>query len=121
MQVNITTQYCTSLDIKPSENLFSAEVNCYDLLQNHVIVCAEKSPFGVYGEVLSVSNGNSLDQTVPNLSSPSQLSPSSHAAQALFDEHFSRKVFVGGLPPDIDEGTFVSIELFLYNVTWCCI
>jgi len=69
---------------------------------------ADKSPFGVFGEMLSAVNNNSssLDQTVPNLSSPSQLSPASHLAQAQFGEHFSRKVFVGGLPPDIDEGTY---------------
>lgn len=113
-----------SLDIKPSGNLSTAVVNCYDFccrivyLFNCVTMCAEKSPFGVFGEVFSVSNSSSLDQTVPNLSSPSQLSPSSHAAQAQFGEHFSRKVFVGGLPPDIDEGTFVCIGHFLYIT--CC-
>lgn len=72
-----------------------------------VTVCAEKSPFGIFGEVFSVNNNSSLDQTVPNLSSPSQLSPGSHAPQ--FGEHFSRKVFVGGLPPDIDEGISTAI------------
>jgi len=74
-------------------------------------VCVEKSPFGVFGDVFSVSSSGSLDQTVPNLSSPSQLSPTSHLAQTQLGEHFSRKVFVGGLPPDIDEGT---CELFLH-------
>ena len=43
----------------------------------------------------------SLDQTVPQLASPSQVSPGSQAG--AFDR-YSRKVFVGGLPPDIDEG-----------------
>jgi len=76
---------------------------------------AEKSPFGVFGEMFSVNNSSSLDQTVPNLSSPSQLSPSSHVAQAQLGEHFSRKVFVGGLPPDIDEGTFVALSLSVHN------
>jgi len=52
-----------------------------------------------------VNSSSSLDQTVPNMS-PSQLSPGSHAAQAQLAEMFSRKVFVGGLPPDIDEGCF---------------
>ena len=61
----------------------------------------------MFGEVFSVSSSGSLDQTVPNLPSPSQLSPSSNIAQAQMCEHFSRKVFVGGLPPDIDEGTFI--------------
>lgn len=73
----------------------------------HLLIL-EKSPFGVFGEMLSaVSSNSSLDQTVPNLSSPSQLSPAPHLTQAQLGEHFSRKVFVGGLPPDIDEGTSV--------------
>jgi len=83
-----------------------------------VSVTAEKSPFGVFGEMFSVNHNNSFDQTVPNLSSPSQLSPCSHVAQAQFGEHFSRKVFVGGLPPDIDEGTFVALYLSASVVTY---
>ena len=51
----------------------------------------------------------SLDQTVPNLNSPSRNSPnsSSNSSHLVLDgrmERYSRKVFVGGLPPDIDEG-----------------
>ena len=51
----------------------------------------------------------------------SRSSPRSHSSQT-FDlsnlsnsdrERFSRKVFVGGLPPDIDEGNFSDI---LYNI-----
>ncbi|XP_033099321.1 cytoplasmic polyadenylation element-binding protein 2-like [Anneissia japonica] len=37
------------------------------------------------------------DQVVPSLTSPSRMSPRDYG------ERFSRKVFVGGLPPDIDE------------------
>ena len=37
------------------------------------------------------------------LSSPSRSSPHSQGSET--GERFSRKVFVGGLPPDIDEGT----------------
>ncbi|KAL4231601.1 Cytoplasmic polyadenylation element-binding protein 2 [Mactra antiquata] len=40
----------------------------------------------------------SLDQTVPSLGSPVNTSPGIERV-----ERFSRKVFVGGLPPDIDE------------------
>jgi len=40
-----------------------------------------------------------LDQTVPSLGSPANTSPGADRM-----ERFSRKVFVGGLPPDIDEG-----------------
>ena len=38
----------------------------------------------------------------PQLSSPSRSSPHSQGSET--GERFSRKVFVGGLPPDIDEG-----------------
>lgn len=47
-------------------------------------------------------------QGMPNsaqpLSSPSRSSPHSQGSET--GERFSRKVFVGGLPPDIDEGIF---------------
>lgn len=43
----------------------------------------------------------SLDQTVPSLGSPVNTSPGIERV-----ERFSRKVFVGGLPPDIDEGLY---------------
>lgn len=42
------------------------------------------------------------DQIVPSLSSPGQISPRSPTD--YLPERYSRKVFVGGLPPDIDEG-----------------
>lgn len=43
----------------------------------------------------------SLDQTVPSLGTPPHSSPNSGMERI---ERYSRKVFVGGLPPDIDEG-----------------
>lgn len=43
----------------------------------------------------------SLDQTVPNLATTPRSSPTSQGIDRI--ERFSRKVFVGGLPPDIDE------------------
>ena len=51
----------------------------------------------------ALSEDGSLDQTVPSLGSPSHSSPSSQPGLEHI-ERFSRKVFVGGLPPDIDEG-----------------
>ena len=47
----------------------------------------------------------------------SRSSPRSHTSQN-YDmngdrERFSRKVFVGGLPPDIDEGKFVIIIIHI--------
>ena len=60
-----------------------------------------KSPFGFDENQLLDDNG--LDQTVPNLNSPNRGSPNSQSGLERI-ERFSRKVFVGGLPPDIDEG-----------------
>ncbi|KAI8774592.1 cytoplasmic polyadenylation element-binding protein 2 [Biomphalaria glabrata] len=57
-----------------------------------------KMPFVI--EDSSIDDG-SLDQTVPNLSGTPRSSPSSQGLDRI--ERFSRKVFVGGLPPDIDE------------------
>lgn len=43
-----------------------------------------------------------IDTSVQALASPSRSSPHSQGSES--SERFSRKVFVGGLPPDIDEG-----------------
>lgn len=40
--------------------------------------------------------------TIPSMGSPARSSPHSQGSEV--NERFSRKVFVGGLPPDIDEG-----------------
>lgn len=63
---------------------------------------AGKSPFNFADENHLLEDG-SVDQTVQHLSSPSRGSPSSQSGVERI-ERFSRKVFVGGLPPDIDEG-----------------
>ena len=62
-----------------------------------------KSPFGFTDDGHLLDDG-SLDQTVPNLNSPSRGSPNAQGIPNDGMEHYSRKVFVGGLPPDIDEG-----------------
>lgn len=49
--------------------------------------------------MLSETPGLPQPQSMP---SPSRASPSVAGSEA--GERFSRKVFVGGLPPDIDEG-----------------
>ncbi|XP_046576897.1 cytoplasmic polyadenylation element-binding protein 2-like isoform X1 [Haliotis rubra] len=59
-----------------------------------------KSPFDL--EENQLNSGN-LDQTVPNIGTPPRVSPSSQSGVGDRVERFSRKVFVGGLPPDIDE------------------
>lgn len=53
------------------------------------------SPFGLLENAHLLDNNGCLDQVVP------QISP--NALSSLRMEHYSRKVFVGGLPPDIDE------------------
>ena len=70
-----------------------------------------KSPFGFADEANLLEDG-SLDQTVPNMSSSSRGSPNSQSGLERI-ERFSRKVFVGGLPPDIDEGKYSTIHSFL--------
>ncbi|XP_052828706.1 cytoplasmic polyadenylation element-binding protein 3 isoform X1 [Octopus bimaculoides] len=65
-----------------------------------------KSPFG-FNEDNHLLDDTSLDQTVPSLSSPARGSPNPPTAQERL-ERFSRKVFVGGLPPDIDEEEITS-------------
>ncbi|XP_013420563.1 cytoplasmic polyadenylation element-binding protein 2 isoform X1 [Lingula anatina] len=61
-----------------------------------------KSPFGFVEDHHLLEDG-SLDQTVPgSLGTPSSGSPRTEAGMERV-ERFSRKVFVGGLPPDIDE------------------
>ncbi|XP_005089812.1 cytoplasmic polyadenylation element-binding protein 2 [Aplysia californica] len=59
---------------------------------------AGKMPFVIEDPIL---DDGALDQTVPNLAGTPRSSPSSQGIDRI--ERFSRKVFVGGLPPDIDE------------------
>ena len=79
---------------------------------------------GIFGEASSSSGGNSANQSAGNTSygfmpgSTRNSSPRSQAGtnsvigplMGNYDpnssERFSRKVFVGGLPPDIDEGKY---------------
>ncbi|WAR22201.1 CPEB4-like protein, partial [Mya arenaria] len=60
---------------------------------------AGKVPHLLFGEDgAGLVEDGALDQTVPSLGSPANTSPGNERV-----ERFSRKVFVGGLPPDIDE------------------
>uniref|UniRef100_T1ISN3 RRM domain-containing protein n=1 Tax=Strigamia maritima TaxID=126957 RepID=T1ISN3_STRMM len=61
-----------------------------------------KSPFFTGIDDNHLLEDGHLDQTVPSLSSPSRGSPRSQGSSDT-GERYSRKVFVGGLPPDIDE------------------
>ena len=70
--------------------------------------------FGMNGGVGGVGGGGnympslSIHSQSHCLSSPSRISPRSPVSTAGSEsgERYSRKVFVGGLPPDIDEGGF---------------
>lgn len=51
---------------------------------------------------ISEEAGGYVDGSAIPLGSPARSSPQSLGSEVT--ERFSRKVFVGGLPPDIDEG-----------------
>lgn len=88
--------------IRHSSHLSMSLINGV-LVLIHDSFFVDKSPFGILN---SPDGSLSLDQIVPNFASPiSQLSPGLSLIQPRM-ERYSRKVFVGGLPPDIDEGLF---------------
>lgn len=70
-----------------------------------------KSPFG-FSEENHLLDDGTLDQTVPNMNSPARGSPNPQTVERM--ERFSRKVFVGGLPPDIDEGEYTIHFLIVF-------
>ena len=79
----------------------------------YISLFSGKGPFMFEDETgNAVSEDGSLDQTVPSLGSPSHSSPSSQPGMEHI-ERFSRKVFVGGLPPDIDEGKSYCPQIFV--------
>lgn len=59
-------------------------------------------------------DGQVMAAPPPPLSSPSRSSPHSQGSET--GERFSRKVFVGGLPPDIDEGKTVNLGRVAYVI-----
>ena len=75
-----------------------------------ILCLSGKSPFGYADDGHYQDEG--CDQTVPNMSSPSRGSPNSQSGVERI-ERYSRKVFVGGLPPDIDEGKPQSSQVHL--------
>ena len=107
---------------------------------NHVsFVNAGKSPFfpGLEEQAALLEDpsshlvdGQVLPQPAPPLSSPSRSSPHSQGSET--GERYSRKVFVGGLPPDIDEGMLVEEAVYghflyliavhekMWNSPYCC-
>jgi len=76
-----------------------------------------KSPFFQTLEdqtgLLDDPSSHLIDTSVQALTSPSRSSPHSQGSES--SERFSRKVFVGGLPPDIDEGSFIFSHLQIFK------
>lgn len=54
---------------------------------------------------------------IPSLPPGAQSSP--HALLQEKEEKYSRKVFVGGLPPDIDEGLFMNFSRLWSPASTC--
>lgn len=68
-------------------------------------LCIGKSPFFTGLEDNHLLEDGHLEQIVPSLNSSLLCPPKSPGNDT--GERFSRKVFVGGLPPDIDEGLYL--------------
>lgn len=73
------------------------------------IIISGKPFFQGLDEHISDEAGGYVESTTLPLGSPARSSPHSQGSEG--GERFSRKVFVGGLPPDIDEG----IKLYNFN------
>ncbi|XP_023226286.1 cytoplasmic polyadenylation element-binding protein 4-like [Centruroides sculpturatus] len=69
-----------------------------------------KSPFFTTLDENHLIDDGHLDQIVPSLNSSLHCSPKSQAGSEA-GERYSRKVFVGGLPPDIDEGSLNFVQI----------
>ncbi|XP_018905502.1 cytoplasmic polyadenylation element-binding protein 2 isoform X2 [Bemisia tabaci] len=82
-------------------------VNCnQNALQSIAQMHAGKCLFPTLEDQSILDDGQNLNNPPPTLSSPSRSSPHSQSSEP--GERFSRKVFVGGLPPDIDEDEITS-------------
>ena len=72
-------------------------------IQHAPVVCFNTGDSGFsFHDADGLLDDGRHDQIVPSLSSPGHASPRSSSDYG--GERYSRKVFVGGLPPDIDEG-----------------
>lgn len=88
----------------------SSKVCCYHRLR-HLFQCkfncdfdsiSGKPFFPRIEDHITEESSGFVDGLALPLSSPARSSP--HSQSSDVNERFSRKVFVGGLPPDIDEG-----------------
>lgn len=72
-----------------------------------IFIIAGKPFFPGLEDHIKEEAGGFVDGPVLPIGSPARSSPQSQGSEV--SERFSRKVFVGGLPPDIDEG-----KLFIF-------
>lgn len=90
--------------------MFTGKSPFFPGLEDQAALLDDASSHLVDGQVMSVPP--------PPLSSPSRSSPHSQGSET--GERFSRKVFVGGLPPDIDEGTSL-FNFYMYKFVCVCV
>lgn len=83
---------------------YLADLNNCTIFIKFIFVSTGKSYFSRIEDHISEETNQYVDGlTLPSMGSPARSSPHSQGSEV--NERFSRKVFVGGLPPDIDEGT----------------
>lgn len=70
-----------------------------------ICIIAGKPFFPGLEDHIKEEAGGFVDGPVLPMGSPARSSPQSQGSEV--SERFSRKVFVGGLPPDIDEGKMI--------------
>lgn len=82
---------------------YSVDPNKCTIFNKWIFVSLGKSYFSRIEDHISEETNQYVDGlTLPSMGSPARSSPHSQGSEV--NERFSRKVFVGGLPPDIDEG-----------------
>lgn len=98
--------YLRVLKIKSSRKIFFFQMLCCYKKNYFVLyLCISGKPFfpGLDDHISEA--GGFVDGPAMPLGSPARSSPQSQGSEVI--ERFSRKVFVGGLPPDIDEGNII--------------
>lgn len=90
----------------------------YPGLDEHISEEAGGIGVGGVGVGGGVGGGGFGDGPNMSMGSPARSSPQSQGSEVT--ERFSRKVFVGGLPPDIDEGK-CAIHKTFFSVFFLCV
>lgn len=95
---------------KISKLIISCLLSCYIFLTEIFFFIFTGKPFfqSIEDHINADETGGFVDGGNLQLGSPARSSP--HSQGSDNGERFSRKVFVGGLPPDIDEGKFFQFK-----------